>query len=94
MLATAVALPLLLRGLEADGFFAGDPGVRFAAAREAAAHPSRPFQFDLPVVNGVPAPAFLEWQFQAHGGHAHALASPLFPPLIAPFVAQWGAPGA
>ena len=94
MIVTALALPLLLGGLELDGFFGGDPGVRFIAALEAAAHPSRPFEVDVPAVGGVAEPAFMEWQFTPHGNHAHALASPLFPILIAPLIALMGPRGA
>jgi hypothetical protein len=93
-LAAIVTLPLLLRGLDLDGFFGGDPGVRYTAALEAEAHPLRPFEVDAPTVGGVAEPAFMEWQFRPHGNHAHALVAPLFPILIAPLIALMGPPGA
>jgi hypothetical protein len=94
VLATALALPLLIGGLEPDGLFGGDPGVRVNAALEVAAHPARPFEVDPPAVEAVPEPAFMDFLFLAHDRHAHVLASPLFPILTAPLVAAFGLRGA
>lgn len=93
-LAVAVGLPVLAAGLPGDGFVVGDVGVKFIAAREAIAHPSRPFEVDPPSIGGKPAPDFLEQFFEPHGPHAHATTSFAFPVTIAPFVALLGMRGA
>ena len=82
---TGVLLAWLAISLPAHGFTAGDPGVKLIAALEAAAHPTRLFQIDLPTVAGRPV-RYVERFFTLHGDHMHALQSPLFPVLAAPFV--------
>ena len=90
---TALALAWLAAGLPAGAFFAGDSGVKLIAAREALAHPSRPFQTDLPRI-GARATTFVDQMVVPHGDHAHVLQSPLFPPLTAPLIAAFGLRGA
>jgi hypothetical protein len=90
---TALALVWLAAGLPAGAFFAGDSGVKLIAAREAIAHPSRPFETDLPRV-GTRATTFVDQMIVPHGDHAHVLQSPLFPPLTAPLIAAFGLRGA
>src|SRR5262244_988514 len=68
---------VLLVGLRPDAFFAGDPGVKLIAARNALAHPFRPFEIPLPSVAGSPAP-FVEPFFARHGDHTHAVTSEIF----------------
>jgi hypothetical protein len=89
----AVVVLILARGLRPDAFFAGDPGVKLIAARNAIAHPSRPFEIPLPSVNGAPFP-FVEPFFARHGDHTHAVTSELFPLLTAPLLALFGLRGA
>ncbi|MBI2220594.1 MAG: hypothetical protein HYU53_05245 [Acidobacteria bacterium] len=89
-----VLLASLSAGLPADGFFAGDPGVKLIAAQAAWEHPLRPLELDLPRINGAPAPQFLSPFFVHHEGHAHAITSPLFPILSAPFIGFFGVRGA
>src|SRR6476661_6306442 len=87
-------LVLILAGnLRPDAFFAGDPGVKLIAARNALAHPSRPFEIPLPIVAGSPLP-FVDPFFARHGDHAHAVTSELFPLLTAPLIALFGLRGA
>jgi hypothetical protein len=90
---TALALVWLAAGLPAGAFFAGDSGVKLIAAREAIAHPARPFETDLPRV-GARATTFVDQMIVPHGDHAHVLQSPLFPPLTAPLIAAFGLRGA
>ena len=90
---TALALVWLAAGLPAGAFFSGDSGVKLIAALEAIAHPARPFETDLPRV-GTRATTFVDPMVVPHGGHAHALQSPLFPPLSAPLIATFGLRGA
>ena len=90
---TGLALVWLAAGLPAGAFFAGDSGVKLIAAREAIAHPSRPFETDLPRV-GTRATTFVDQMIVPHGDHAHVLQSPLFPPLTAPLIAAFGLRGA
>ena len=90
---TALALVWLAAGLPAGAFFAGDSGVKLIAAREAIAHPSRPFQTDLPRIGSRPT-TFVDQMIVPHGDHAHVLQSPLFPPLTAPLIAAFGLRGA
>ena len=90
---STVALVWLAAGLPAGAFFSGDSGVKLIAALEAIEHPARPFEIDLPRV-GTRATAFVDPMVVAHGGHAHALQSPLFPPLSAPIIATFGLRGA
>lgn len=81
-------------GLPAVGFFAGDPGVKLIAAQAVWEHPLRPFELDVPRINGVPRPHFLSPFFVPHEGHAHAVTSPLFPIVTAPFLRFFGLRGA
>src|SRR5579884_1258854 len=85
----AILLAALAAGLPHTTFVAGDPGVKLIAAREAAAHPSRPFEVDLPRIGATPVP-LTDPFFLVHGGHAHATTSALFPLLAAPLVARFG----
>jgi hypothetical protein len=99
--ATSVALVLLVTiasiwlaaELPPQAFYSGDSGVKLIAARNAIAHPSRPFEVDLPEIDGRPVP-YVERFFAVHGQHAHALQSPVFPVVSAPFVAAFGLRGA
>ena len=88
-----VAAVWLAADLPPHAFYSGDSGVKLIAARNAIAHPSRPFEIDLPTINGRPLP-YVERFFAVHGQHAHALQSPLFPVLSAPFIAMFGLRGA
>jgi hypothetical protein len=90
---TALALVWLASGLPAGAFFSGDSGVKLIAALDAIAHPARPFEADLPRVGTRIAP-FTDPMVVPHDQHAHALQSPLFPPLTAPLVAAFGLRGA
>jgi hypothetical protein len=91
-LATA-ALVWLASGLRADAFFSGDSGLKLIAAHEAIAHPRRPFEIDLPRVDGRPAP-LVDSMVSVHEGHGHVIQSPLFPILSAPAIALFGNRGA
>jgi hypothetical protein len=91
--ATALALVWLASGLPAGAFFSGDSGVKLIATLDAIAHPSRPFEADLPRI-GDRTTTFVDPMVVPHGGHAHVLQSPLFPPLTAPLVAAFGLRGA
>ena len=93
MLLVTIASIWLAAELPPQAFYSGDSGVKLIAARNAIAHPSRPFEIDLPEVNGRPMP-YVERFFAVHGQHAHALQSPLFPAVSAPFVAVFGLRGA
>jgi hypothetical protein len=84
---------VLSRGLPPEGFSAGDPGIKLIAARQAIAHPDRPFEIDLPAIAGTPTP-FVDPLYKVHGDHAHALQSPLFPLVSAPPLAWLGLRGA
>jgi len=86
-------ITVLAAALPADGFYAGDSGVKLIAAYNAIQHPSRPFQIDLPVIGGERMP-LVERFFWVHGTHAHALQSPVFPVVSAPFIAAFGIRGA
>ncbi len=98
---TSIGLLLLLSivsvwlaaGLPANAFYSGDSGVKLIAALNAIAHPTRPFEIDLPRINGRPVP-YVESFFGVHDQHAHALQSPLFPVVSAPFIALLGLRGA
>jgi hypothetical protein len=88
--ATVVALSV---GLPPHTFYAGDPGVKLIAARQAIAEPTRPFEIPLPEIAGEPAP-FVDRFFLVHGDHSHAVTPELFPLLSAPFIAALGIRGA
>ena len=79
--------------LPPNAFYSGDSGVKLIAAVNAIAHPTRPFEIDLPRINGRPVP-YVESFFSVHDQHAHALQSPLFPVVSAPFIALFGLRGA
>ncbi len=76
-------LAALAHGLAPEGFFCGDQGVKLVAARAALAHPLRPFDLPLPTIGNEAAPDLLGSFCRAHGHHAHAITSPLFPVLTA-----------
>jgi hypothetical protein len=92
--ATAAALTIvLLFNQPKNAFFSGDSGVKLIAAKNAIAHPVRPFEIDLPRIAGQP----VRWAgrfFPIHGDHAHAVQSPVFPVVTAPLLAVLGLPGA
>jgi hypothetical protein len=90
---TALALVWLASALPAGAFFSGDSGVKLIAALDAIAHPSRPFDADLPRV-GARTTTDVDQMVVPHGDHAHVLQSPLFPPLSAPLIAALGLRGA
>lgn len=89
----AAIMVALAAGLRPDAFFSGDSGVKLIAARNAVAHPDRPFEIDFPRIAGREVP-YVDDLFVVHGGHAHALQSPLFPVASAAFVHLWGVRGA
>ena len=94
VLVAAAALTLALgAGLRQDAFFSGDAGVKLIAAQNAAAHPQRPFEIDVPVIDGAVFP-FVDRFMQLHGDHMHALQSDLFPVLASPLIAWMGVRGA
>lgn len=88
-----IALMVLAATLPADGFYSGDSGVKLIAARNAIEHPARPFEVDLPTIEGRPVP-YVDRFFLVHGDHADALQSPLFPVLSAFPIAAAGLRGA
>lgn len=90
--AIAALVPLWL-SLPPGAFFSGDSGLKLAASLNAAAHPGRPFELDLPHVGGHTIPA-VDPMVVVHGDHAHALQSPLFPVVSAPLIAAFGLRGA
>ena len=92
-IALALTFVVLARGLPAETFFVGDPGVKLAAAREAIAHPATPFEVSLPKI-GDQRVALVDPFFMVHGDHAHAITSEVFPVLNAPLIAIFGIRGA
>jgi hypothetical protein len=90
----ALVVPFLLAGLAFDGFFVGDSGVKLISAQNVISHPSRPFEVDLPRIDDVAAGDYMDPFFRQHGDHAHAVTSPLFPLLTAPFIGLFGLEGA
>jgi len=92
-IALALTILLLARGLPAETFFVGDPGVKLIAARAAISHPAAPFEIALPEIAHERV-AFVEPFFELHDEHAHALTSEVFPVLTAPFIAAFGIRGA
>ncbi len=90
ILSTVVVI--LAAGLRPDSFFAGDPGVKLIAARAVLSNPSRPFNVPLPRIGADSVP-HVEPFFAVHGDHAHAVTSPIFPVLSAPFLAAFGLRG-
>src|SRR4051794_38053239 len=91
LLLAAIVLALAA-GLRPDAFFAGDPGVKLIAARNALAQPGRPLDIPLPRLNGSPVP-FVSPFFTLHGDHSHAVTSELFPLVTAPLLAAFGLRG-
>ena len=92
-IALALTFVVLARGLPAETFFVGDPGVKLVAAREAIAHPATPFEVSLPKI-GDQRVALVDPFFMVHGDHAHAITSEVFPVLNAPLIAIFGIRGA
>jgi len=90
---TALALAWMASGLPATTFYSGDSGLKLISALEAIEHPGRPFELELPRI-GRQAVPFVDPMVVVHGGHAHSLQSPLFPPLSAPLIAAFGVRGA
>ena len=76
-----------------EGFFSGDSGVKLIAARNAIAHPARPFDIDLPRIGARRVP-YVDTLFAVHGAHAHPIQSPTFPIVSAPLIALFGLRGA
>jgi hypothetical protein len=89
----AAVLLLLARGLPQRTFVVGDPGLKLIAARNAIAHPARPFDIDLPRIGGRSVD-LVDPSFRIHGDHRHAATSELFPLMSAPFIATFGISGA
>ncbi len=89
--AVAVALSALARGLPADTFYTGDPGVKLIAARNATSG-SSPLEIPLPRIGGDPVP-YVDPFFAPHDDHSHAVAPELFPLVTAPFLAAFGLRG-
>ena len=93
LLLVSIASVWLAAELPPHAFYSGDSGVKLIAARNAISHPTRPFEIDLPRINGRPVP-YVEGFFSVHDGHAHSLQSPVFPVVSAPFIALFGLRGA
>jgi hypothetical protein len=93
VLVAIVGLWSLSARLPPDAFFSGDPGLKLIAAMNAIAHPTRPFDIDLPRIGDQRVP-WVDPMILVHGQHGHALQSPLFPVLSAPFIAAFGLRGA
>jgi hypothetical protein len=89
----ATGMTWLAAALPSDAFFSGDSGVKLIAARNAIAHPGRPFRVDLPEIEGRGVP-YVERFFEVHDDHAHALQSPLFPVASALPISAFGLRGA
>lgn len=89
--ASALAFLALARGLPAETFYVGDPGVKLIAALQA--HPDRPLEIPLPMIGGKPVP-YVEPFFSVHGDHSHAATSEVFPMASAPFIRLFGIRGA
>jgi hypothetical protein len=89
--ATALGFLLLARGLPAETFFVGDPGVKLIAARDARA--DQPLEIPLPRIGVLPVP-YVEPFFKVHGDHSHALTSEAFPLATSPLIALFGIRGA
>src|SRR5258706_8043339 len=88
-----IALTLLAATMPSEGFYSGDSGVKLIASRNAIEHPTRPFEVDLPAIEGRPVP-YVDRFFDVHGDHAHVLQSPVFPVLSAFPIAAAGLRGA
>ncbi len=97
LLISLAGIALIMGALEsllpADAFYVGDSGVKLIATREVLAHPARPFDVDPPAIGDVTFGEFRDPFFAAHGDHAHAVTSPLFPILSAPFLGLFGLRG-
>ena len=79
--------------MPAEGFYSGDSGVKLIASLNAIDHPTRPFEVDLPTIDGHPVP-YVDRFFEVHDDHAHVLQSPVFPVLSALPMAAFGLRGA
>jgi hypothetical protein len=93
VLIAIVGLWSLSAGLPAGAFFSGDPGLKLIAATNTIAHPTRPFDIDLPRIGDKTVP-WVDPMIFVHEQHGHALQSPLFPVLSAPLIAAFGLRGA
>jgi hypothetical protein len=89
--AGVVGFVALARGLPAETFFVGDPGVKLIAASQA--NPDRPLEIPLPKIGADTVP-YVEPFFSVHGDHTHAVTSELFPLLTSPFLTLFGIRGA
>ena len=88
-----IALGVLAASMPAEGFYSGDSGVKLIASLNAIEHPTRPFEVDLPTIDGHPVP-HVDRFFEVHDDHAHVLQSPVFPVLSALPIAAVGLRGA
>jgi hypothetical protein len=89
----AALIVVLAANLRADAFFVGDPGIKLIAARNALAHPNRPLNIPLPLIDGQRLP-YVEPFFEVHADHAHAVTSDVFPLISAPLIKCFGIRGA
>jgi len=89
----AAGIGWLAASLPPEGFYSGDSGLKLIAARNVIAHPTRPFQVDLPSKGGQPMP-YVDPMVALHEGHGDILQSPLFPLISAPAIAAFGLRGA
>ena len=89
----AAGIGWLAASLPPEGFYSGDSGLKLIAARSAIAHPTRPFEVDLPTSGGKPMP-YVDPMVALHEGHGDILQSPLFPLISAPAIAAFGLRGA
>jgi hypothetical protein len=89
--AAIVLFAVLARGLPAETFYVGDPGVKLIAARDG--RPERPLEIPLPSIGGEAA-LYVEPFFSVHGDHTHAVTSELFPLASAPLIRFFGLRGA
>jgi hypothetical protein len=90
--ALSLVVVALAAALRPDAFFAGDPGVKLIAARNALRFPTTPLAIPLPVIGTEPVP-HVEPFFAVHGTHAHAVTSEFFPLATAPLLGVFGLRG-
>ncbi len=87
-----VLVVTLAAGLRPDAFYSGDSGIKLLATRAALQHPSHPLDIPLPVIGEAPT-QHVEPFLVVHDQHAHAITSPIFPIMSAPFLAVFGLRG-